>query len=117
MNGVGITSAMASSWLAWAANAGYVLLVVALLLGLWRAARGPRLSDRLAALKHAWLVSIGFIAVLALQTHAWRILDLALAFALLGGVVPLASAWAGRRRSIDERIARQSAEAGDAHTY
>jgi len=113
MKGVGITSAMASHWLQWAIDAGYVLLIVALLLGLWRAARGPELSDRLVALKHAWLVSIGFMAIFALQTHVWRILDLALVLALLGGVVPLASAWAGRRRSTDEPSAE--VENADAH--
>jgi len=116
MTGVGITSAMASSLLRGAIDTGYVLLTLAFLLGLWRAARGPRTADRLIALNHAWLVAIGFIGVVTLQTRAWRVLDLALALALLGGLVPLASAWANRRRANDARLAELSMEQGRADT-
>jgi multisubunit Na+/H+ antiporter MnhF subunit len=90
---------LAALWLAMASQAAIGLLILAFLLGLWRALRGPRRSDRLLALKHAWLVSIGFMAVMILVSKDWRILDLALALALLGGTVPLVSAWAARRRA------------------
>ena len=51
----GITGSLPHAWLVWAIDAGYVLLIGALIIGLGRAARGPESSDRLAALKHAWL--------------------------------------------------------------
>lgn len=96
MNGA---AAWAAEWLAMASQAATGLLMLAFLLGLWRAVRGPRRSDRLVALKHAWLVSIGLMAIMTLSSKDWRILDLALALALLGGTVPLVSAWASRRRA------------------
>ncbi|MFZ1990799.1 MAG: monovalent cation/H+ antiporter complex subunit F [Alphaproteobacteria bacterium] len=96
MTGIGITGAMATTWLAFAINAGLVLLLLGALLTLWRAVRGPLRSDRLVALVHSWLIGIGLIILLALRSHSWRSLDLALALALLGGIVPLAWSWANR---------------------
>jgi len=96
MTGIGLTDAIARTWLAFAINGGLVLLLLGALLTLWRAARGPLRSDRIIALVHAWLIGIGLIVLLALRSHSWRTLDLALALALLGGIVPLAWSWANR---------------------
>jgi multisubunit Na+/H+ antiporter MnhF subunit len=97
MSGTGVTAAMATSWLAWAVNAGFALLLMGELLTIWRAVRGPLLSDRLIALAHSWLIGIGLIVLCALKSHNWRTLDVALALALLAGIVPLAWSWASRR--------------------
>jgi len=97
MTGIGITGAMATSWLTFATDGGFVLLLLGALLTLWRAVRGPLPSDRLIALVHSWLIGIGLIVLLAVRSQSWRALDLALALALLGGIVPLAWSWASRR--------------------
>lgn len=117
MNGTGITGAMATGWLAWAINAGFGLLLAGELLALWRAARGPLVSDRLIALVHSWLLGIGLIVLLALKSHNWRTLDLALALALLVGIVPLAWSWANRRSPAEtpERSAPEHSASGDEH--
>jgi len=116
MTAVGVTDAMATIWLAYAINAGLVLLLLGALLTLWRAMRGPLRSDRLIALVHSWLVGIGLIILLALRSHSWRALDLALALALLGGIVPLAWSWANRNAA-KERQDNSNSEARhvDAH--
>lgn len=116
MSGVGITAATATGWLALAIDAGFALLLIGMLLTLWRAARGPLMADRLIALAHSWLLGIGLIVLLALKSHNWRTLDLALALALLLGIVPMASSWAARRARPDaaERSAAgHTANGGD----
>ena len=116
MTGIGITSAMATTSLSFAINGGMVLLLLGALLTLWRAARGPLRSDRLIALLHSWLIGIGLIILLALRSHSWRMLDLSLALALLGGIVPLAWSWANRDAPA-ERQAKSNGESThvDAH--
>jgi multisubunit Na+/H+ antiporter MnhF subunit len=107
---------MATSWLIWSINGGFVLLLLGALLTLFRAARGPLMSDRLIALAHSWLIGIGLIVLLALRSHNWRALDLALALALLGGIVPLAWSWANRRPVQDPNETRAEGSAHvDAH--
>jgi len=92
MNDAGIT-ALATSFLAWAINIGFALLFVGELLTLWRAARGPQMADRVLALANSWLIGIGLLVLMALKYHNWRMLDVALALALLIGIVPLSRAW------------------------
>ena len=116
MTAVGITGAMATMWLSYATDAGLVLLLLGALLTLWRAAWGPLASDRVIALLHSWLIGIGLITLLALRSHSWRELDLALALALLGGMVPLAWSWANRNAA-NERQANSNDEAPHVDTH
>ena len=75
-----------------------LFLLVNLLVGLWRALRGPTAADRLLTVQ---LFSTTSVAVLLLQArleHSYSLRDIALVFALLGAITAVAFvryAWSG----------------------
>jgi multicomponent Na+:H+ antiporter subunit F len=80
----------------------FAVLVLAILLCILRAARGPAEPDRLAALALVMVIAVGVMATLAIARADWRYLDVALVLSLLAGVIPIAAARALRDRPVIE---------------
>jgi multicomponent Na+:H+ antiporter subunit F len=70
--------------LLWAADLSIGLLLVAMLLVLYRLARGPNLGDRIMALDTLTMLAVGLIGALTLRTGLTLYLDIAIAIALVG---------------------------------
>jgi multicomponent K+:H+ antiporter subunit F len=67
-------------------------LALALLLNLWRLARGPGLPDRILALDTLYINALGLLITLGLVFDTWLYFETALIIAMLGftGTVVLA---------------------------
>lgn len=68
----------------WAAGAAIALLLLAMLLVLFRLARGPNLGDRIMALDTLTTLAVGLIGALTVRTGLELYLDIAIAIALVG---------------------------------
>ncbi|MGF1470652.1 MAG: monovalent cation/H+ antiporter complex subunit F [Rubrobacteraceae bacterium] len=67
-----------------------VFLLLNLLAGLARVLRGPTLQDRMLAVQLFGTVGVGVLLVLAESLNSTALRDVALVFALLGGVAAVA---------------------------
>lgn len=67
----------------WVAFAALTMLTVAMLLALYRLAKGPTLPDRIVALDLIASLTIGFTIVFAIYTRQVRYLDIAAIVALV----------------------------------
>lgn len=67
----------------WVALTALAMLSVAMLLTLYRLAKGPTLPDRIVALDLIASLSIGFTIVFAIYTRQVRYLDIAVIVALV----------------------------------
>jgi multicomponent Na+:H+ antiporter subunit F len=67
----------------WVALTALTMLSVAMLLALYRLAKGPSLPDRIVALDLIASLSIGFAVVFAIYTGQERYLDIAVIVALV----------------------------------
>lgn len=67
----------------WVAFAALTMLAVAMLLALYRLAKGPTLPDRIVALDLIASLTIGFTIVFAIYTQQVRYLDIAAIVALV----------------------------------
>ena len=67
----------------WVAFAAITMLAVAMLLALYRLAKGPTLPDRIVALDLIASLTIGFTIVFAIYTQQVRYLDIAAIVALV----------------------------------
>lgn len=65
-----------------AATVAYLILGAALLLGFLRLAKGPSLPDRVVALELLASLTVGFVAVYALESRNAAFLDVAMVLAL-----------------------------------
>ncbi|MCA8878645.1 MAG: cation:proton antiporter [Rhodobacteraceae bacterium] len=81
---------------------GFVLILVSLLLGFARLARGPTFSDRVVALDMMSTSVVAFCAVDALQTGTPAYLDVAIVLALINFLSTLALARFAER-ALDRR--------------
>ncbi|MCX8157910.1 MAG: monovalent cation/H+ antiporter complex subunit F [Verrucomicrobiae bacterium] len=68
----------------------FVLLFVAILLGLYRLARGPTVLDRVLAFDLITTCAVGMIILLSIQWQTPLFLELILVFALLGFLTTVA---------------------------
>lgn len=67
----------------WVAFAALTMLAVAMMLALYRLAKGPTLPDRIVALDLIASLTIGFTIVFAIYTQQVRYLDIAAIVALV----------------------------------
>ena len=81
-----------------AADLAIGLLLLALLLVIFRLARGPNLGDRIMALDTLTVLAVGLIGALTVRTGLTLYLDIAIAIALVGflSTVALARYLVGR---------------------
>lgn len=77
-------------------------LAVALVLALWRVARGPSLPDRVVALDMMALLATSFITVYAIDTHQKVFIDVAIVLALISFLGTVGFAQYIERRAQDE---------------
>lgn len=68
----------------------FVLLFLAILLGLYRLARGPTVLDRVLAFDLITTCAVGMIILLSIQWQTTAYLELILVFALLGFLTTVA---------------------------
>ncbi len=67
-----------------AADIAIGMLLLALLLVIYRLARGPNLGDRIMALDTLTVLAVGLIGALTVRTGLTLYLDIAIAIALVG---------------------------------
>ena len=68
----------------------FILLILAILLGLYRLARGPTVLDRVLAFDLITTCAVGMIILLSIQWQTPLFLELILVFALLGFLTTVA---------------------------
>ena len=92
----------------------FALLSFSLLLTVLRVLKGPTLPDRVLALDMLVAVSIGFIAVTGISTHAAFNVDIAIALGLVGFLATVAFARfiMIRAASLDEETETKSPPTG-----
>ncbi len=78
--------------LAWAVNAGFVLVVIAVAMALFRLIKGPSLPDRVVALDMMTIAIVAFCGLSAVRTGEAAFLDVALVLALVGFLATVALA-------------------------
>jgi len=78
--------------------AAIVVLALASLVCLLRAALGPAPADRLAGLALATMNAVAILALLAVARADWRYLDIALVLSVLFGALPIALGRLSRRQ-------------------
>ncbi|MCA8883293.1 MAG: pH regulation protein F [Rhodobacteraceae bacterium] len=76
----------------WATEAGFTLVMLSLVLGFIRLAKGPSFSDRVVALDMMTVSIVAFCALFAIRSEAAAILDVALVLALIGFLATVALA-------------------------
>ncbi|SLN12302.1 Na(+)/H(+) antiporter subunit F [Pseudoruegeria aquimaris] len=93
-------------FLALSVNAGFVMIVLALVLGFIRLVKGPSLPDRVVALDMMTILIVAFCGLFAISTRDETFLDVALVMALVGFLATVALA-----RFAERRVKRRRREA------
>ncbi|MEM1360450.1 MAG: cation:proton antiporter [Pseudomonadota bacterium] len=75
-----------------AVNISFGLIILSILLGFYRLARGPSLADRVVALDMMTVSIVAFCALFAIRTDDTVFLDIALVLALVGFLATVALA-------------------------
>jgi multicomponent K+:H+ antiporter subunit F len=78
--------------MAFALDAAFAALGLAMLLALWRLARGPDVPDRILALDTLYINAVAFIILLGVRTGSAAYFEAALLIALFGFVATVALA-------------------------
>ncbi|MCT8160713.1 monovalent cation/H+ antiporter complex subunit F [Pseudoruegeria sp. SHC-113] len=87
-----------AGFLAFSVNAGFVMIVLALVLGFIRLIKGPSLPDRVVALDMMTILIVAFCGLFAVATRDQTFLDVALVMALVGFLATVALARFAERR-------------------
>jgi multicomponent Na+:H+ antiporter subunit F len=81
-----------AEFLAWSVNAGFLMVLLAVLLGIVRLAKGPTLIDRVVALDMLTVIIVAFCGLYALSADEPAFLDVAIVLALVGFLATVALA-------------------------
>lgn len=84
--------AIGPTFLSFATEVGFGMLIVAFFLTVIRLVRGPSLADRVLSLDFLFTLGMSFIAVFIVATHRTVYLDIALALGLVGFLATVAYA-------------------------
>lgn len=76
----------------WATEAGFFLVMLSLVLGFIRLAKGPSFSDRVVALDMMSVSIVAFCALFSIRSGATAFLDVAVVLALIGFLATVALA-------------------------
>lgn len=93
---------------------GFVMIVLALIVGFIRLIKGPSLPDRVVALDMMTVLIVSFCGLFALWTGSGSFLDVALVLALVGFLATVALARFAERRAVRRMI--QNAKHTEADT-
>ena len=88
------------AFLSFSLDAGFVMLVIAVLLAIVRLAQGPSLPDRVVALDLMTVAIVSFCGLVAIQFAEKAFLDVAVVLALVGFLATVALARFAERRSV-----------------
>jgi len=92
-----------SEFLALAVDASFVMIMISLVLGFYRIARGPGFGDRVVSLDMLTISIMGFCGLFAILVEDTAFIDVAVVLALIGFLTTLALArFAERRRKRSE---------------
>lgn len=94
---------MSSGFLEAAIAVTMVVLIISGALSLFRLLRGPTLLDRVVALDLLAVLVVSMLTVIAIQTDQPALIDVALAFALVGFVGTIAFAHFIEERGAEDR--------------
>ena len=90
------------AFLEFSVEAGFVLLVISVLLALVRLAQGPSLPDRVVALDMMTVAIVSFCGLVAIRVGQDAFLDVAMVLALVGFLATVALARFAERRLVRE---------------
>ena len=92
-----------SEFLSFAVDASFVMVMISLVLGFYRIARGPSFGDRVVSLDMLTISIMGFCGLFAILVEDTAFIDVAVVLALIGFLTTLALArFAERRRNQSE---------------
>lgn len=80
------------SFLAFAVDAGFVMVMISIALGFYRIAKGPTLADRVVSLDMMTVTIVAFCGLYAIFTGTDAFLDVAIVVALIGFLATVALA-------------------------
>lgn len=90
------------SFLAWAIDISFVLVMIAIALGFYRIAKGPSLADRVVSLDMMTISIMAFCGLYAIFSGSTAFIDVAIVVALVGFLATVALArFAERQEAID----------------
>jgi multicomponent Na+:H+ antiporter subunit F len=81
-----------AEFLEWSIAAGFAMVMLAVLLGIARLAKGPTLIDRVVALDMMTVIIVAFCGLYALSADEAAFLDVAIVLALVGFLATVALA-------------------------
>ncbi len=94
--------------LGWSLEISFGLVMVAVLLGFVRLARGPSFADRVVALDMMTVSIVAFCALFAIRSDSAVFLDVAIVLALIGFLATVALARFAERQLEDKRKDRRA---------
>ena len=97
-----------TTFLAYAINISFIMVILSLAIAFIRLARGPSLADRVVALDMMTVTIIAVCGVVAVGTGVFALLDVALVLALVGFLATVALA-----RFAERRADRQNGDQND----
>ena len=90
----------AEGFLAFAVDAGFVMVIGAVVLSFVRLVRGPTLADRVVALDMMTVLIVAFCGLFAISSRERAFLDVAVVLALVGFLATVALARYAERRMV-----------------
>ena len=92
-----------TAFLSFAVDAAFVMVMISVVLGFYRIARGPSFGDRVVSLDMLTISIMGFCGLFAVLVEDTAFIDVAVVLALIGFLTTLALArFAERRRKETE---------------
>ncbi len=96
-------------FLLFAVDAGFVMVIAAVVLAFFRLVRGPTLADRVVALDMMTVLIVAFCGLFAISSREPAFIDVAVVLALVGFLATVALARYAERRTMRERTAEAEA--------
>ena len=90
-----------ASLLYWSLDIAFLMLMVAMILAVYRLARGPSLPDRVVALDLLTVLAVAFCALFAISSEQSAFVDVAISLALVAFLATVALARFAERKNAD----------------
>ena len=99
-------NATPEGFLAFAVDAGFVMVIASVVLAFFRLVRGPTLADRVVALDMMTVLLASFCGLFAISSREPAFIDVAVVLALIGFLATVALARYAERRMMRDRMTR-----------